>query len=465
MHSKFVPLTLVALLAAACGGSSQNATQSGPSFTGTVALTLFDQNGTSVLPTYISHIISSTTYPLAKLALTNTGSQATTYTVTVDFPTYGSPATQTVTVDAGATQSVTLSPIINYASLFALTTAVPGALNVTVTAGGTTLLQKTFPLQLSGRDTVFWLNGGQPIPQLVATMVTPNDSAGRVNTLAHDAGLLFPVNALLGYQGGAAFPTQTVANAIAPGTYTSEGFQVLAGDSISVTIDTVTNGVGGADAATVAILDDANFTTFTSGGTASACVSNTTAAAGSVVSCALPAAGIWHIVYFNPGTNLTSRTITRHRSMGKWETTYEQTRAIFTALRNQGMIYANLPGAGSYFSGTQNVMYPQESLAVNNANCIEGSLVFDSVWERMGMEPILVVDFAHGHAFTAVRCWAGDTCVIPVETTMVGGTATFDQAAAEGTAKWNAWTSVGDNTATLIDLKAVRAAGITPAPM
>jgi hypothetical protein len=467
--SSVVVVAALVVSAAGCsgGGSSKTTTQSGPAAIVTVALDgLMTQNSTLILPTYISHLYGAAPgQDVATITIQNTGSGSTTYVATIDLPSYASaPGTKTITLAAGASKTFTLSPALNLSALFARTTNVPGALDVTVTAGTTTVYQNTTNIQISGRDTVFWSENGVNLAPFVVTMVTPNDFGLEVSSLAHDAGLLFPGGALLGYQAGAAWPSATIANAIAPGTYTEEAFQILAGDRISVAIDAVTNGIGGSDVATVAIMDDANFTTWIGGGSAAACVVDLAAAAGSVETCASPAAGMWHIVYLNPNSNLTSRTITRHRPMGRWETTYEQSRAIFMALRNRGMIYANLPGSG-FFSASQNVMYPQESLLVNNANCIEGSLVFDSVWERMGMEPILLVDSAHGHAFTAVRCWTGSSCVIPVETTMVGSTATFDSAYATASATWNAWGSSGDNSATLLDVAAERAAGITPAPM
>ena len=80
------------------------------------------------------------------------------------------------------------------------------------------------------------------------------------------------------------------------------------------------------------------------------------------------------------------------------------------------------------------------------------------------MEPFLAIDFAHGHAFAAVHCWAGTTnCVIPVETTMVGGSATFADAVTTASANWTAW--VTDGSLLAVDVEAERALGLTPAPM
>lgn len=465
---KSAAFIIALVVATGCGGgSSKSNTQSGPMATVTVALDgLMTQNTSLVLPTYVSHLYGAAPgQDVATITVQNTGTDTTNYVTTIELPTYASAlGTKMITLGAGASQTFGLSPALNLTSLFALTTNVPGVLNVKVTAGTTTVYQNSTNIQISGRDTVFWTEGAKNVAALVTTMVTPNDKALLITALAHNAGLLFPGGALLGYQGGAAWPSASVGT-IAPNTYAEEHFRILAGDSPTVTIDAVVNGIGGADVASVYILDDTNFAAFVGGTTATYCAGSTTAGAGTTLTCPTPAEGAYHIVYLNPSTNLTSRTVTRSRSMGRWETTYVQAEAIFLALRNAGLIYANLPGSSAFFSSSQNVMYPSESLTTLNANCIEGSLVFSSVWERMGMQPILLVDFTHGHAFTAVRCWSGSSCVIPVETTMVGGVATFDSAVSTATTNWNAWGAAGDNSATLLDVAAERAAGINPAPM
>jgi hypothetical protein len=148
--------------------------------------------------------------------------------------------------------------------------------------------------------------------------------------------------------------------------------------------------------------------------------------------------------------------------MMRWEVTYYQTQAIFEQLRAQGLVYVNLPGTG-FFSAAQTVKYPSESLGLLSANCIEGTLVFASAWEALGMQPILAIDPTHGHAFVAVRCWSGSSCVIPVETTMVGGNATFADAVNTATTNWYAWTA--DASLLPVDIAIERATGLTPAPM
>lgn len=460
------PVLAVVLLAlAACGGggNSKSTTQTGPSATVTVSLDGLMTQGTSlVLPTYVSHLIG-TALPLASVTVKNTGPASAAFTATIDVASYQSAqGTNTVTLAPGASQTFDLSPTLNYASLFGLTTALPSSVHVKVVTGTTTVYDQTTNVTVSSRNAVFWSEGGQSQVPLVAAMVTPTDKDMQITNLAHDAGLLFVGGtALVGYQ-PQNFPSQSTA-AISPNSYFDEPVYVTTGEGLTVGLSSVLNGLGTEDTGVVYIMDDANFTLWSGGNAASVCGQSAAAAAGTTVSCSSLTKGTWHIVYFNPNSNVTSRTFTRARTMSHREITYEQGRAIFTALRNKGLIYANLPGTG-YFDGSQNVMYPSESLATLNANCIEGSLVFASIFERLGMEPIVTVSFQHGHAIMGVRCWTGtNDCIVPIETTAVGGATTFDAAVTSAIGTWNTW--VGDGTAQLVDVKAQRAQGITPAPM
>jgi hypothetical protein len=291
-------------------------------------------------------------------------------------------------------------------------------------------------------------------------MVTPQDKAGAVPTLLANAKTGFPGSNLVGYQ-SANWPSGSYT--LSSGQYTDEVFRLLDGESPSVLIDSVTAAGLSSTSFTVFIMDDANFQAWLSGSSsATACAVNAAPTAGSTIVCQTPPAGAYHIVYLNPSSNILDRTVTRRRPMTEWEVTYYQTKAIFQQLRSQGLTYVALTGTG-FFATSQNVRYPAESLAQNGANCIDGSLVFASALEAMGMEPILALDMTHGHAFAAVRCWSGSNCVIPIETTMVGGTKTFDDAVGVAGGNWSAWTS--DASLEQIDIAAARAAGVTPAPM
>lgn len=156
---------LCAVTLAGCGGGGGGDESPGgsitPALSASIAVTfpnLFDQGGSKVLPTYISHVATSERYPLARITVQNTGAPISAGTVTLDLPNYGSAATQTFSLNTGESKVVTLSPVINYAQLFQNTTALPAALNVKVAAAGATLFEQTYPIQITGRNTVFWQN-------------------------------------------------------------------------------------------------------------------------------------------------------------------------------------------------------------------------------------------------------------------------------------------------------------------
>ncbi|MFH1393919.1 MAG: Ig-like domain-containing protein [Candidatus Micrarchaeota archaeon] len=97
------------------------------------------------------------------------------------------------------------------------------------------------------------------------------------------------------------------------------------------------------------------------------------------------------------------------------ETTYFQLKALYDTLADRGMRYVNAPYA---LEGMQTVYTPVQSLEVNGANCIDGSMVFASALTSMGMNPLIVL--TTNHAFVCVQDWPGSDSILCLETTMVG---------------------------------------------
>lgn len=94
--------------------------------------------------------------------------------------------------------------------------------------------------------------------------------------------------------------------------------------------------------------------------------------------------------------------------------------AIWSALKARGFNYTSV--SGSFFEGAQTVRYPAESLRAGTGNCIDGTLVFASALEAIGMAPIFV--YVPGHVFIAVHASPKGTAnysqMAMVETTMLG---------------------------------------------
>lgn len=294
---------------------------------------------------------------------------------------------------------------------------------------------------------------------LIATMVTPQDSALAVSGLLTAAGqrVQFSTPGIYGYQGASA-PSSTFT--IAPGTYQFESFLILAGESISLNVTGVSGGVS--NNVTTFIASDAEFQLWAAGQPATACASSNATTAGTTLTCASPAPGVYRIVYYNPNSNFSDRGVTRTRPRTKWEVTFYQSRALFEELRARGLIYVNLTGSG-FFAASQNVRYPQETIQGGGANCIDGALVFASAWEAAGMKPALFMSRTAGHAFAGVRCWS-DTpnCYIAVETTMVGGSSPFSDAYVSAMTSLADWSQGGHLVE--VDIATARSVGLTPAP-
>jgi len=135
----------------------------------------------------------------------------------------------------------------------------------------------------------------------------------------------------------------------------------------------------------------------------------------------------------------------------------DEVKAIFQALKARGMTYTNVPG--SYFDGSQNVKLPAESLTTGSQNCIDGTLVFASAFEAMGLEPAII--FKTGHAFVGVRLAPGGDRGVFLETTMVSrGTA--DEAVEKGAEQWEQLQQGEDPQFLWADVKALRQLGFTP---
>jgi len=92
-----------------------------------------------------------------------------------------------------------------------------------------------------------------------------------------------------------------------------------------------------------------------------------------------------------------------------------QATALYDALKNRGMIYTSV--GGSLLDGSQNVKLPAESLNTGSSNCIDGTLVFASAFEALGMEPLII--FKPGHAFVGLRIGSGSDQALFIETTMI----------------------------------------------
>ncbi|HOF16492.1 MAG TPA: zinc-ribbon domain-containing protein [Bacteroidales bacterium] len=169
--------------------------------------------------------------------------------------------------------------------------------------------------------------------------------------------------------------------------------------------------------------------------------------------------------------------------------TKEQIKAIFLALRNIGTSYVN--STLTFTSGhTQRVRTPSESIENKQANCIDGAVLFASLFENIGLEPLIII--GPQHAFVAVRKTPGSKECYFLETTVTGETNNeetiwdwfsyldtddetiwelfshsdpdediFEKALNDGSQTFSKW--YNENTFELVDIKECRNKNILPA--
>src|SRR4051812_6396031 len=91
---------------------------------------------------------------------------------------------------------------------------------------------------------------------------------------------------------------------------------------------------------------------------------------------------------------------------GQEKSTEVQARAIYAAVKEHGVSYVKSSMTlGGHEDVSQRVRMPRESFTDNSANCIDGVVAFASLFENLGMDPVVVL--VPGHAYVGVRSAQG----------------------------------------------------------
>jgi len=140
--------------------------------------------------------------------------------------------------------------------------------------------------------------------------------------------------------------------------------------------------------------------------------------------------------------------------------TTEEARAIYWALQESGVSYVKSSITfGRNRDVSERVRMPGESLRERSANCIDGVVMYASLFENLGMDPVVVL--VPGHAYVGVRDAADSDSYLYIETAITGR-APFDaavKAAKKGIAK------VPEKKVIRILVSDARSAGIYPLPL
>jgi hypothetical protein len=141
--------------------------------------------------------------------------------------------------------------------------------------------------------------------------------------------------------------------------------------------------------------------------------------------------------------------------------TLAQVRAIYRALQQSGVSYVKSSstfGARANVRMAERIRLPQESLARVSANCIDGAVLYASLFENLGMDAVVVL--VPGHSYVGVRLTENSDEYVYLETALTGR-AGFDaalQSARRGMAKYSPAQTIR------IRIQDARQAGIFPLP-
>jgi hypothetical protein len=157
---------------------------------------------------------------------------------------------------------------------------------------------------------------------------------------------------------------------------------------------------------------------------------------------------------------------------GEQMATFPQVRAIWDELAAQGVSYVMDPTVLADFGFAQRTRLPAEVLESKNAQCLEGTILFATLLEAIGLEPIIVR--VPGHAFVGWKPNARDGAkpgdLAFVETTMVHN-AKFEDAARVALARVIEEKKAGHfakgiyGPAFMLDLGELRKQGFRPQPV
>jgi hypothetical protein len=146
-----------------------------------------------------------------------------------------------------------------------------------------------------------------------------------------------------------------------------------------------------------------------------------------------------------------------------------QVEAIYQALKLKAKltyIHAPISFGQKANEVQQRVNLPKDSLKYQQANCIDGSVLYASLIERAAMNPVIVL--VRSHAFVGWETWKGSGQYEFLETTMTGSH-NFQDAFQEGMKRFEAAEPLlgqpffdPKGFAVLLNIKALRQRGILP---
>jgi hypothetical protein len=374
----------------------------------------------------------------------------------------------------------------NFDALYGVSAPITANAIFQLTAAGSTALldAHTKNITILPKNTIYWAmqnaNGSTVDSRFfVAAFVTPHDKAKSIDQLLKDAAAYSRCNAMVGYQTSCmntAVSWSPVSQTVPPSYCEVQAQQASAGTVFDVSVTATCAPPCTSNNGTFYVFTESDWLGSKSSPLGKTDVVNTWS--GTFIA---PGNDTYVFAVCNPATNAANE-VYQIAAAGDAILTgdIDQMGAIFQALHARGMQYVTV--SQDFFTGAQNVKFPVEALATASANCIDGTLVFASALESMGMRPGVVI--VPGHAFVAVLVAdpavypSVDPCKvsnwIPMETTMVSsGTPVsamqydLQNEMPKVTQVFAAGCSLQTDVtaATVFDVKTLRDEGILPAPM
>lgn len=151
---------------------------------------------------------------------------------------------------------------------------------------------------------------------------------------------------------------------------------------------------------------------------------------------------------------------------GSYEPTVPQIKALYDELKARGMSYVLVTNFG--LGNAQHVRMPADTIKSTNALCLDGTVLFATLAEKIGLRPVMVR--VPGHIFFGWHAGKADKAppgtIFFLETTMVGSQP-FETAVRAGQGQFLQQKKIGgfkSGQAQILDVIELRKAGITPQP-
>jgi len=168
--------------------------------------------------------------------------------------------------------------------------------------------------------------------------------------------------------------------------------------------------------------------------------------------------GYYELLFDNRFSYFTSKTVLYTSQINyDLDLVLEQVCAIYSALQKD----YNITYVSSTISfpqmNSQRVRFPNDALILGEANCIDGTVLFASALENIGIEPLIVL--VPGHSYVGWKRGTNSNKYEFLETTMIG-TSNFIDAYNEGNRKYSNDFNVQRDI--IIDVAYWRKQGVTP---